>query len=64
MHLHRSSTATAACLAPSKEIVYHMQWMNEMFERNLPLYLAHDLEAWKKGVEEKSRRRVTKIDMP
>ena len=28
---------------------------NEMFERNLPPYLAHDLEAWKKGVEEKSR---------
>ena len=28
---------------------------SEMFERNLPLYLAHDLEAWKKGVEEKSR---------
>ena len=26
----------------------------EMFERNLPPYLAHDLEAWKKGVEEKS----------
>ena len=25
-----------------------------MFERNLPPYLAHDLEAWKKGVEEKS----------
>ena len=24
---------------------------NEMFERNLPPYLAHDLEAWKKGVE-------------
>ena len=28
---------------------------NEMFERNLPPYLAYDLEAWKKGVEEKSR---------
>ena len=25
----------------------------EMYERNLPEYLAHDLEAWKKGVEEK-----------
>ncbi len=25
-----------------------------MYERNLPPYLAHDLEAWKKGVEEKS----------
>ena len=24
-----------------------------MYERNLPPYLAHDLEAWKKGVEEK-----------
>ena len=24
----------------------------EMYERNLPPYLAHDLEAWKKGVEE------------
>jgi len=23
---------------------------NEMFERNLPPYLAHDLEAWKKGL--------------
>ena len=29
--------------------------MIEMYERNLPPYLAHDLEAWKKGVEEKSR---------
>jgi len=28
---------------------------NEMLERNLPPYLAHDLDAWKKGVEEKSR---------
>ena len=27
----------------------------EMYERNLPPYLAHDLKAWKKGVEEKSR---------
>ena len=27
----------------------------KMVERNLPPYLAHDLEAWKKGVEEKSR---------
>ena len=25
-----------------------------MFECNLPPYLAHDLEAWKKGVEEHS----------
>jgi len=23
----------------------------DMFERNLPPYLAHDLKAWKKGVE-------------
>ena len=28
--------------------------MNSMYERNLPPYLAHDLEAWKKGVEGKS----------
>ena len=28
--------------------------MNEMFECNLPPYLAHDLEAWKRGVEEHS----------
>jgi hypothetical protein len=28
--------------------------MNAMFEHNLPPYLAHDLEAWKKGVEEHS----------
>ena len=28
---------------------------NEMFECNLPPYLAHDLDAWKKGIEEKSR---------
>ena len=27
---------------------------NEMYERSLPPYLAHDLETWKKGVEEKS----------
>ena len=25
-----------------------------MYERNLPPYLAHDLEAWKKGTGEKS----------
>ena len=35
--------------------MYNTQWMPEMYERNLPPYLAHDLEAWKKGVEEKSR---------
>ena len=29
--------------------------MGEMYERNLPLCLARDLEAWKKGVEEHSR---------
>ena len=29
--------------------------MESFLERNLPPYLAHDLEAWKKGVEEKSR---------
>ena len=28
--------------------------MNTMYECNLPPYLAHDLEAWKKGVEEHS----------
>ena len=28
--------------------------MNKMYERNQPPYLAHDLEDWKKGVEEKS----------
>ena len=28
---------------------------NEMYERNLPPYLTHDLDAWKKDVEEKSR---------
>ena len=27
--------------------------MNSMFECNLQLCLAHDLEAWKKGVKEK-----------
>ena len=31
-----------------------MRPMNEMYERNLPPYLAHDLNAWKKGVEEHS----------
>lgn len=25
--------------------------MNSMSEQNLPPYLAHDLEAWKKGVQ-------------
>ena len=34
--------------------------MNEMYERNLPGYLAHDLEAWKKGVEEKSHLLVAR----
>ena len=24
---------------------------NEMYERNLPSYLAHGLETWEKGVE-------------
>ena len=28
--------------------------MTPMFECNLPQYLAHDLEAWKKGVAEHS----------
>ena len=28
---------------------------NEMFERNLPPYLANDLAAWEKGVAEGSR---------
>ena len=35
--------------------MYNTHRMIEMYERNLPPYLAHDLEAWKKGVEEKSR---------
>ena len=26
---------------------------NEMFEKNLPPHMAQDLDAWKKGVEEK-----------
>ena len=34
-------------------ICYNIRMSNEMFERNLPPYLAYDLEAWKKGVEEK-----------
>lgn len=29
---------------------------DEMFERNLLLYLVHDLEPWEMGVEEKSRQ--------
>ena len=28
--------------------------MSQMFECNLPPYLARDLEAWKRGVEERS----------
>ena len=28
--------------------------MDTLFECNLPSYLAHDLDAWKKGVEEHS----------
>lgn len=32
-----------------------MDAMNAMFEKNLPPYLAHDLDAWKKDVEEHSR---------
>lgn len=28
--------------------------MNSMYEQNLPPYLAHDLKAWKKSIEEKS----------
>ena len=28
--------------------------MDALFEYNLPPYLAHDLDAWKKGVEEHS----------
>ena len=28
--------------------------MNSMYEQNLPSYQAHNLEAWKKGSEEKS----------
>ena len=32
--------------------LHRVKEMKEMFECNLPPYLAHDLEAWKKGVEE------------
>ena len=28
--------------------------MNSMYEQNLPPYLAHNLDAWEKGVEEHS----------
>ena len=31
-----------------------MKRLTTMFERNLPPYLAHDLETWEKVVEEKS----------
>lgn len=34
-------------------ICYNIRMSNEMFDRNLLPYLAYDLEAWKKGVEEK-----------
>lgn len=37
------------------EIWYNMRMDNKMYERGLPPYLAHDLAAWKKGVEGKSR---------
>ena len=36
-------------------ILVELSCMKEMYERNLPPYLARDLEAWKKGVEERSR---------
>ena len=36
------------------KIWYNTRQMTEMYERNLPEYLANDLAAWKKGVEEKS----------
>ncbi len=38
----------------TRRFCYNIRMSNEMYERNLPPYLAHDLEAWKKGVEEKS----------
>ena len=38
----------------TRHFCYNIHMDNEMFERNLPPYLAHDLDAWKKGVEEKS----------
>ena len=38
----------------TRRFCYNIRMSNEMFERNLPPYLAHDLEAWKKGVAEKS----------
>ena len=37
----------ADAYSTGRELVF----MNvEMYERNLPPYLAHDLDAWKKGV--------------
>ena len=51
--LHESKEmVTYLCVKGSG--VYTLE-MNEMYECNLPGYLAHDLEALKKGVEEKSR---------
>ena len=43
-------------MSSKDQVTIPVEMMNiEMYERNLPPYLAHDLEAWKKGVEEKSR---------
>ena len=47
--IHEAHGSNSVCL-----FWYNIRMSNEMFERNLPPYLAHDLEAWKKGVEEKS----------
>ena len=40
-------------IPPNTEIIFEA--VDDLFECNLPPYLAHDLDAWKKGVEEKSR---------
>ena len=41
-------------IARRTENLVQYSLMESFLERNLPSYLAHDLEAWKKGVEEKS----------
>ena len=48
-------SAMYTTMSSKGQVTIPVEMMNiEMYERNLPPYLAHDLEAWKKGVEEKS----------
>ena len=49
------NTAGPCCIILGDGRKAGLEQLTSMHEIALPAYLAHDLDAWKKGVEEKSR---------